>query len=188
MAKAEFLKEKVVTVTCGTSPLGELLCEQAAQAGAKVFALDTDSTSLAQQVVRFRKNNLALRGIPCDLTSQLSVMQAIAQISSHAPPIDVWIHGEVLNAAQLERLHVAFDTFGQHFNYSNNGNVGLCLDASTYAETAQEKIAAELTGDAKTAAVALNVIACTTNEPVVASAQLLAKYKKDLDHGRESSN
>jgi NAD(P)-dependent dehydrogenase (short-subunit alcohol dehydrogenase family) len=101
LAQAEHLKGKVVAVTCATSPLGEALCEHAAKAGASVFALDSDPTALAQQSISFRQNKLRLRPMPCDFTSQESILNAVQEIVSHAPPIDFWIHAEALAPAYL---------------------------------------------------------------------------------------
>lgn len=122
LAKAEHLNRKVVAVTHGTSLLGKAICEYAALAGASVFALDSDITLLAQQSISFRQNKLRLRGIPCELASQNSISNAIQEIVSHAPPIDYWIHAEVLSPADVSFLKPAVHAFVQHFEMRGKGH------------------------------------------------------------------
>ncbi len=128
LAKAKPLTHNVIAVTNGTSPLGTIICEHAANAGASVFALDTNATSLAQQAISFRQNNLRLRGIPCDLTSETSMLNAVQEIVNHAPPIDFWVHAEVMAPADLHKLSAAMLAFGHHFDMRGKGSLLLIGD------------------------------------------------------------
>jgi NAD(P)-dependent dehydrogenase (short-subunit alcohol dehydrogenase family) len=172
LAQAEHLKGKVVAVTCATSPLGEALCEHAAKAGASVFALDSDPTALAQQSISFRQNKLRLRPMPCDFTSQESILNAVQEIVSHAPPIDFWIHAEALAPADLHRLLPAMHVFGLHFDMRGKGKF-LLLGANAKPDDLEKAISDALPIETFTEKAKIEVFIPTETSPsLIASAAI----------------
>ncbi|MFK8056629.1 MAG: SDR family NAD(P)-dependent oxidoreductase [Saprospiraceae bacterium] len=134
LAKAEHTPHKVIAITHGTSALGKALCEVFASAGATVYALDTDATALAHMSISFRQNKLRLRGVPCDLESEASITEAIQEITSHAPPVDLWIHACALTTEAVDSLKLAFTAFGRHFDMRGKGHISLLIPPTLKAE------------------------------------------------------
>jgi len=123
LAKADTPQHYVVAMTAGLSDLGTQLCKQYVSSNADLYLLDEDHVALAHQAIRFRQNNQRLRGIPCNINSTASVQNAIREITSHAPPIYLWMHAEILNLTDFERLDKAFDSFLQHFELRQKGHL-----------------------------------------------------------------
>lgn len=121
LAKAETPYVNIIAVTNSTSKIGYRICEQASAAGATVYALDAEPTALAHLAISFRKKQLPLRVVPCDLTQQISIEDAIDEITNHAPPIDLWIHADKLTTSSIRKLPVALATFSKHFKVRGKG-------------------------------------------------------------------
>ena len=172
LAKAAQLHNKVVAITNGTSPLGNVLCEQAAIAGATVYSLDADLTALARQAISFRQNNLRLRCAPCDMENKSSILDAIQEITSHAPPIDLWVHALPVSDDSKAQLNCGLFVFGQHFDRSGKGSISLILNAPI-----EEQMKQQLTSSIKTAkvpdVVSVNLTAYDAANPKSLAARLL---------------
>lgn len=176
LAKAEHLNGKVVVVTRGTSPLGELTCRYAALVGAKVFALDVDAAALAHLAISFRQNQLRLRGVPFDLSSEDSIANAIDEITSHAPPIDLWIHAESLSKSALKDLEPTLRMFGQHFDRRGKGSVSLLLGSPSLEKNEAKFIESSLQGQASKIVTTVNLIAADDKTPELTALQLLKDH------------
>jgi len=136
LAEAKKPHNRVIIVTNGTSALGQLICEQAIATGANVYALDADPTALAQLAIRFRKKELTLRVVPCELKNQVSIEDAIDEITNHSPPIDLWIHSEVLTPSNIDHLSSPLITLSRHFSYNGRRKARFISDINPESQTA----------------------------------------------------
>ena len=177
LATAEHLNRKVVAITHGTSPLGTAICEHAAKAGASVFALDSDPTLLAQQSISFRQNNLRLRGMPCDLTSQVSITNAVIEIVSHAPPIDYWIHAQIISPINVHVLNPAMLAFGQHFDMRGKGHF-LVIGSQAQPKELEKSLAMGLPMKEFTNKAKIDIFIPTVLSPIEIAQEALMRLAK----------
>jgi len=160
---SERLQKKVVAITSGTHTLGALFCEKAALMGATVYSIDTDAEALARQVISFRQNKLRLRAVHCDTSAAESMENAIQEIVSHAPPIDLWIHAEKLTHQNYKDLQPTLSAFENHFSLRGKGSISLLI-APTFSIKENIEFKNKV-GQLSTKQIAINLISIPKQFP-----------------------
>ncbi len=86
------LNEKVVVVTGGGGGIGSAICRRFAEDGAKVAVFDINEQAAAAVVESIRAAGGTAAAFPVDLSSQASVVSAVADTCEQLGPIDVLVN------------------------------------------------------------------------------------------------
>jgi NAD(P)-dependent dehydrogenase (short-subunit alcohol dehydrogenase family) len=85
-------KDKVVVVTGGASGIGRALARHLAVNGAKAGLLDMDAERVAATARSWRREGMAVVGLPCDVTREEECQTAIRAIQAELGGIDVLVN------------------------------------------------------------------------------------------------
>src|SRR5688572_30551790 len=83
---------KVVVVTGAASGIGKCLVNQFLKAGAVVWGIDIGAKNLEALTLDTRKYGLDFNPLVADISDANAVREAISNILTHHPIIDIWIN------------------------------------------------------------------------------------------------
>src|SRR5690606_36173288 len=82
------MKYKVVIVTGGAGGIGSATCRRLAEEGAKVAIFDMNIAAAEELAAEINQENGQALAVPCDITQNTVVEQAVQQVEAELGPID----------------------------------------------------------------------------------------------------
>jgi NAD(P)-dependent dehydrogenase (short-subunit alcohol dehydrogenase family) len=85
-------KDKVAVITGGASGIGKALGYALADQGAQVGLLDMDAEGVASTAHAMRRDNLAVIGLPCDVTDEMACRESIRAVQAEFGGVDILVN------------------------------------------------------------------------------------------------
>ncbi len=111
------MKGKIAVITGGSGTLGRAFAKGLAEQGVRVFTLDRNEEASQVMIEDFKKMNLSLESVKCDVLDEASVENAKNTVIEKAGRVDILINGAGGNmpGATVMPQQTVFDISIEHF-------------------------------------------------------------------------
>lgn len=132
------MKNKVAVITGGNGTLGSAFAKGLAKAGASVYILGRNKEKSARVVAQFKKEDLHIQAVFCDVLDEKSVQSAANIILAKAGKIDILINsaGGNMSGATVMPDQSIFDIDVEQFRKVNDLNLlGTVIPSIAFAKS-----------------------------------------------------